>query len=785
MEPSTPGNHQDEFERASRFFTDLYNLVKSLEMYKETHPLTVENTRATIASLKELLDWRREIHISFEGNSIYIDQKELIDVPEAKSLALTRLFAQMKERNINSIIFDRSVTSSEMTTFAKAASATTTISIDARDLPSYLRSKSIFSIRVNMAAETTAPEATESLLLQHFLEGSLGDTLTEPVRGKLFDEISNRSRVGSRQIMELLYREENYNHPVVARDIFVTLGEKWVHLTGSVANRIVPPDSALSPANKNRYITIIKSLIPAILGLPPARRGPVITPLIDAYSEGDFIKMAGEFDRLYQITEITVSEKMNFLDDINRLISEIIEGSQLDVFETTPILEKFKGLIPDVLNYPTLSEKLFIVVNQVRDSQFIFDALVLTLTAYTSMDATHHDITAAMRSRIIRFCTIDRSYCGQLVMESIELLTQASSDDVFNFLTELIQQLESDLCRTCANLPSCPIFEVIAERFRRGGLSGKQQKQLIDIWQFAASQLIQTDSEAFRTLVVPMTLDPFNPDNFQDPDVRDHVVKAWMSFAEAPVFQTIYKNLIVENRDVRFKTIHQLSEYGAFAIWICLAGLNSPNWHLRRNLATVMGQVVDLKQTNLLREPLRDHDWHVRLEIIKALVDRSDEIRDILLHETNHPIIKVFSMALHDGNKSIRQEMYRSIEKLKLSQVFKSLRELYGRLATVNADTDLEERVRILKLSALLSDNPEAPLDAILEFIIEVATMREGIITPNWMIPIKKGAVEALLSMNYPKAHEWLSILASQKPYKRGVVGREARSALQKLSKKQ
>jgi hypothetical protein len=49
------------------------------------------------------------------------------------------------------------------------------------------------------------------------------------------------------------------------------------------------------------------------------------------------------------------------------------------------------------------------------------------------------------------------------------------------------------------------------------------------------------------------------------------------------------------------------------------------------------------------------------------------------------------------------------------------------------------------------------------------------------MIPIKKGAVQALENIPHDSAREWIQKLATQKPHKRGIVGREARAALQRM----
>jgi hypothetical protein len=307
---------------------------------------------------------------------------------------------------------------------------------------------------------------------------------------------------------------------------------------------------------------------------------------------------------------------------------------------------------------------------------------------------------------------------------------------------------------------------------------------LLEIWKNLTLELAILSPDEFRNRIIPMALHPFNPDDHPNPEIKTLISSAWQSLADAPVFQTILKNLVSENRDIRFKSISELAGYGAFAIWICLYGLNSQSWHLRRNLATVMGQIVDVRQTNLLREPLRDHDWHVRLEIVKALAERTDEIKELIKLNPDHPIIKIVIMALRDGNRSIRSEAYKPIENLQLVTAFRSLAELFQRLAAVNSDSDIEERVKIIRLCGVLASFSCTASASIIEFLSEVGSQPEGLITPNWMIPIKKAVVEALSSLDYPLAVEKLTMLATQKPFKRGVVGREARAALQRLEKK-
>jgi len=107
----------------------------------------------------------------------------------------------------------------------------------------------------------------------------------------------------------------------------------------------------------------------------------------------------------------------------------------------------------------------------------------------------------------------------------------------------------------------------------------------------------------------------------------------------------------------------------------------------------------------------------------------------------------------------------------------------YERLSSVSDDYEVSERVRILGLLSIIGKSNPSFLDEVIRFVSGIATQKEGILTPQWMIPIKRASVECLEHIDTTESLKWLETLAKQRPYKRGVVGREARSALKRLQK--
>ncbi|MBN1552355.1 HEAT repeat domain-containing protein, partial [bacterium] len=620
----------------------------------------------------------------------------------------------------------------------------------------------------------------ESILFEHFLDGSLGDKISEDVQYKLLGEIKRNKRSAGRQVIEHLKQEESYGYPIIPRDAIAWFGDKWLHYVGEIITKVL--DLNTLSVEDPRVADLIEWLIPSSASIPPQRHGPDIVRLLSEMSEASSEKQTAIFVEYWEKLEKLLFESEGFMERIRSLVTELVEHGNSQTVDETGIIEEFEELVPKLLQFPSLNEKVFSVVYRLSNMRILHAMLIATLDNYAKLGEPNPETSAAFQSRLVNYCTNERYACNQLMVPIINNLFQTASESVSESLFEVVRRMLQYQCRNCEHLADCPVIAISVSHLNDDREHLARTSKLVQIWKDAAYALLIRHPTVFKEQVVPMAETPLNPEDYSVPELRDLLADAWQTFSEAPLFQDIFRNLVAEDRDIRFRTIKELAEYGAFAVWVCLGAMNSQNWHLRRNLATVLGKVTDLKHINLLRGALRDHDWHVRWEIIHALAERGEEIESEIQNNPDHPIARIFCMALRDGNKSIRQVALKAIEQYKLLTAVRSLQDLYGRLAAVNADADLDERVEIMKLLAKLTEIPGAPVDNIIAFISGIASQKEGLITPNWMVPIKKGAVEALAAIESPKSREWIKTLGTQRPHKRGVVGRIARSAMQKLN---
>lgn len=785
---------QDEgVEKGVKCLIGMYNLIKNVEMYSAKHPASKEIAGEWLAILQSLLEWQKEIHVVLDNEGFYIGTTVISESIVTRNPVLTRLRTFLQDKHIESVSFNKSTTEQELIQFADSIKAVINSKADARKMISNLHSLNNYAIRINEAPSPNGTDSIESLLLSHFLDGSLGSELSEEIRDKLLNELLTSSRSVSRQIIEQIMREEAFNYPIIARDALSFLGDKWFFLVGTIILQVLGDKSIES--RDVRALAILRKLATGLLGIAPERRGSGINDLfetLDLIQESHISTVpqsttpeleAKKVEQLWGYWKELDSRNRGmeqFISRVSALVTEVIETGNTDKFDMSGVFEELMELLPRIMIYPSLSEKVFSAVTRLSQPRFVYDVITFTITAYAALEDPNPEVTAAFQNRILQYSAEDRESCSAVVTNLLRQMIETDSDQIAGHFAEIFEHLVKFHCQNCDRVSSCKVIGTAADHIANRSHSRSRAISLIRIWQDAAHALLVSSPIEFRQTVTPLANMPLNPEDFGDFEIREMLTKAWKSFAQAPIFQDVFKNLVVSDRDTRFKTIKELSRYNAFAVWICLAGLNTQNWYLRRNLATVLSQVVDFDKTNLLRDPLRDPDWHVRFEIISGLANRLIENPGKIPENPDLPIHRIFNMALRDGNRSIRYETYRVIEQLKMLSSLRSLKELYLRLATVNSDLDLEERTRLIRLFALLTQAPNAPFSEIIQTIAEIATQKEGIITPGWMIPLKRAAVEGLAMIQHPDARKWLETLANEKPYKRGVVGREARAALAK-----
>ena len=768
----------EEIQRASIVAAELVNLVKALEMYTYQHPRSKSCAERCFSSLKEMMEGRNEAQIAYEQSTVFVNGVPLSLAEVNQNPSFFRLGNCLKRKNVYSVNFDRTVTQEHLTSLAKAFATTVTTRSRARNATAFLQEQNVFSIRLNDAAEIGISENPESLLLSHLLDGSLGDRIPEQIRERLFTEIKLYSQSSGLQVLEHVNRESTFSYPIGVRDLFATLGEKWIHFTGSLIRDICGEEAF---ENEDPLILdLITVLIPPIQSMSVQQRGEETAEFFDQISKREGIEKITYFWRYWLLLDAGVAAQQEFLDRIQTLVTTVVEKALTRNFNSQKILQELREILPTILESPSLYEKVFSAIYELNNPDFVQELMLQTLETLSLMTAPKRRIILAFENRMSTYCNEKDENCHVMIVQVVRNILRAQNDDLSQSLFRIVLSSIEHKCSNCTHLIQCRITDTIASMIQEEDIPISRAKRLIQVWQEAAYQLVLANDAEFQRRIVPMAIHPMNPEDYDSMEMQNLITDAWKSFATVQRFQELFRRLVTDDREERFKAIEELSRYGAFAIWICLGGFNSQNWHLRRNLATVVGRVVDLRQTNLLKEILRDHDWHVRYEIISALVSRSDEMEEELKNNPDHFIIKIFCIALRDGNKTIRNEVFIPIRKYNILPALKSLKDLYNRLAAVNSDNDIEERCKIIEILVHLADPLSAPMEDIIEFITEIAAQKEGLITPNWMIPIKKAAVKGLAAIDHPHAHKALKKLATETPLKRAFVRRLARAALQK-----
>ncbi len=766
------------FEKIFRFCSDLMNLVKNTEMYTETHPLSKDALTKSLESTRNFLGQDMDISIFISEDSIVFGDFRITSSMYARYPVFSRFHTLMQGNRISVLSIDANIDADALLTLGKGLSIAPAVDIEKVEVDTILAEKGISSVNISISLDEFQGETDDSLLLTHFLDGSLGRELNQDLREKLYLELTGAPGSAATQIQDKLRREEAHNHPITKRDLLTTHGEKWIHILGYIIEVLLGREGFES--GNPRILDIIEDMVPVILKLSAVRRGEDVDSFLDKLRELDEDAKIQLFYEYWNSREQHLSSLAWLLEQVSVFTERLINISSSQEIDEDELIAEFEKIMPEILAFPTINEKLFSVINRLPNKTLVFEALNASTVAYVDRENPPREVAAALENRLLRFCGENSSACFRMTIHLVKLIVDKDTPHVTLSLGKIVTHIVNNNCPACAYMEDCQLLTYIGSQVDPHQKTPETLKFLVSTWRESAGALLSRDPDEFHRKLAPMAEEEMNPENFDEPILHRQVMDAWKSFADRPYFQDIFNNIVDSNRELRFKTIERLSAFGPVAVLICMGGLDSQNWYLRRNLATVIGQVIDLNQTNILREPLKDPDWHVRLEIISALAKRVEEVADKLREIPNHPLTKILSMALRDGNKQIRNEACKPIEELKLLHALRSLKELYWRLAAVNADADLDERIQIMKLTAELASAEDAPVEDIVEFLGKIGGQKEGLLTPNWMIPIKKGSVQALASIEHPFAQEWLSTLAYEKPHKRGVVGREARSILTK-----
>ncbi len=770
--------NESKFEQIHQFCSDLFNLVKSLEMYTETHAITMDYLHRCTLSAQTLIGSNPDYVITLDNDGLIFDIFRIADPIYTTKPIFSRIQTLFSDKNLATVTLMQSITEEDILALAIGLKAPSVNDVIELNVSQFLESEDITAIQVTMNNDNESNIPEESILLDHFFNGIFMTSINSELQESLYLEFIKTARSAGHQMLEFIRKEEGANYPINHRDLLSSQGEKWFHLLGDSIIKIFGKDALES--DNIRVVNVLNELLPTISKMPISIKGTRVETFLSELSNAnntDKIKLLNQFLK-NQSEEL--EQKREFLEKCIFFDENLIEKNLTGDGKNTEFMTDLLHFMPQTLIYPTINEKLFSAMERLRDRAFMLSVIDATMDAYIALENPSSTITSIFENRLINACDNHDEGCYHLTFKIIQKILDAQSDLVIERLGSRLHQMVGKNCNTCPCIDHCTVIDYIVGKIDIKSQSLKCLEFLFGIWREAAYSLLLCSPDEFKKQIAPLSQGKLNPERFENRQIQNMLNASWKSFAETSYFQDMYRNLVDNDREVRFRTIKSLSEFGPFVSWICLRGLDNQNWYLRRNLATVLGETISLNQTDILRTPLKDPDYHVRLAIITALHNRIADVSAVLKQNPIHPLLKIIFMALRDGNPMIRQQTYKIISTLKLTAAVRSLKELYQRLSMVNTENEINERIQILKILSELGNAPDAPVDEIVSFIAEVAAMKEGLITPNWMPAIKKASVQALSDIHHPSSRTWLNTLANEKPYKRSLAGKEARALLAK-----
>ncbi|HPQ40428.1 MAG TPA: HEAT repeat domain-containing protein, partial [bacterium] len=636
--------------------------------------------------------------------------------------------------------------------------------------------------RIKISGKETERKESAQHLLPHVISGKMDIELTEASRELLYLEITRNMEETGRVLQKQMKKEVAADSPLNPRDVLNEYCNRWVHLLGELLEMI---HSGEDTASAERQRQVLEMMLPYLETIPEEHRCEEFNELMSKMHSSDLSNKIRMFAEYYDSVFQKVSDYSTFRHRVEHLLENIDELSRGNESPEmiASVVEQLVSIVPGTVNFPILYQKLLYRIFDTHYPELIHKILIVTFNAYLKQAEVDSDAIGILVIKACELCHEYKEYCQEIVGDFIQILSRTPSENQPQRLVPVPVEIITRKCGQCEHIKECRVLDLLSDAIGNLNLAEQLREPFIDLWQQVTHALLQTDFNAFRTRVTPLAETTLAPDRFDENGIQDMIAETWKSFAETSYFESLFKRLTSPDRETRFNTIDHIAKYGGFAVWLSLGGLNSDNWQLRRNLATIIGRVATLDKPAFLKQVLRDRDWHVRFEVISALRRRLEEVAGQIRNQPDHPLGRLITLALLDGRKEIREETYAIIETICPPEAARSLISTYHRLSAVSDDYEIQERVRILSILSQLTQKECPDRDAIIRFIIEVATMKEGLITPQWMIPLKKAAVESLVVIDTDESREWLDKLAHKRPHKRGIVGREARTALKKMKK--
>jgi hypothetical protein len=777
MNKSTNVNR--DYSRIIRFCTDFQVLLKAVEMYKTEHVASVDASVRLMKSFRTLVYDDTDLVMTSDASSLQIGPTYVPEKIIEKNPAITRVFKLFGARKIESIVITPDVSPDDLLFMAHTLTAPFVLSIAERqyeELEQKTRSRIMVS-SLNMIEKDSA-----SMILPHLIGGKIDGEINKATREMIYYEITRNIESTTRMLQKHLKRELQKDAPVCPRDTLPVACDRWVHVLGEMMEKVHFGEDT---TGAERQRQIFELVLPYLQAIQKKKCAPEFTALMEQMEEGDIHTNIRLFAQYYDKILRDVEELETYRGRVSKLVKRLESVAHSGVSErdktVSDIGQEIRSVAPGAVQFPALFDKILHRTFLTREPDLIQPMLFIAFNYYTEKPHVTQAAIDELVSFTLKFCKDFKNYCELTVSGFLKILGDSPGVIDPDKWIGIIRNIMDECCNTCKKITKCSILKTLSSELGRQVMPEDLAVAFLELWQRFAHALLNQDINIFRTQVVPMAEKILAPDQFDENGLQDRIADAWKSFADTDYFQTIFKRLVSPDREIRFETVAHLTGYGDFAVWLGLGGLNDQNWHLRRNLATVIGRVAPLDKPVFLKQVLRDRDWHVRLEVISALRRRIEEFSGEIKNRKNHPLGKIISLALLDGRKEIREETYAIFESIAPPDAVRALINAYRRLASVSDDYEVEERARICLLLSQIGTIHTEHLPDIVLFVSEVATQKEGLLTPQWMIPLKKAAVECLENIDSKESRDWLQKLARNKPYKRGVVGREARAAIKRL----
>ncbi len=776
---AAPKTSEHDYKQVTRFCADFQTLLKTVEVYTIEHIGSLEAAVRLMGSFRLLAADNGVVSIT-PVDDVFQVGKVLIPLKIAeKNQVMGRVCQLFNERKILVIAIKPDVSPDDFLWMAKTLTAPFEPTV-AEHQYEELNLKTGSRIVVSSRSATIGVQ--EGKMLPLLLSGKLPALLNKSTRKTLFWEITNNVESSAWAIQKQLRWELRKDSPLSIRDFLTAESDRWIHILGEVMER-VHADGDTSSAEGQKEI--LKLMLPYLATISVDRRSEEFNRLMSQANMDNIREMIGLFAQYYDSVLQRVEDLAEYRERVRELMKQLDQLVHVKKVEKNTLISTAKlqlaSIAPAVVTLPTVMGKLNHRVLLTNEPEIIQPLFFIILDGFTDQKDIPQDFIDDFSEQAITFCKKFCDYCESTINGFLKILSDMPAENELSKLVRIIREALSTFCDSCSKTRDCSIIQTLSSELSRQTLSQPIALAFLELWQQLAHVFLEKDFNAFIAQIIPLAEHDLSPDRFTDEKLQDALIETWRSFAGATYFKYLFKRLTEQEKKIRFDTIETISKWGAFSVWLCLGGLSSQNWQLRRNLATIIGRVASLNKPAFLKQVLRDRDWRVRYEVISAIHSRLGEISDQIKSDNDHPLGKIMILALLDRRKQIREEVYAIFESITPPESVRALINAYNRLSAVGDDYEVDERAKILALLASATKHNQDYIDEVIDFISGVATMKEKLLTPQWMIPLKKASVEALMKIDTPKSHDWIKTLAKKRPYKNGVVGREARAALKRI----